>query len=678
MNNIQVIISARDEASKVFKQVQQNFNVYGKKISEVGRKMTSVGKKATMGLTLPLVGVGIGAIKTSANFDTLMRAAAQMNKGTGKSLDAMKKDIRDLSIKTIQDTDKMAGAFYNVGSAGFKGAEALEILNISGKAATGGLADVDAVTNTLVKSLSMFGMRGKDAGNVMDKLNGIVDTGIITFSQLASVFPTAASQAGALGVSLEEAGSALAVVTKKTGSAEEAATAINGVFTQLVKPTDALKEAIKDMGYENSQMAIEALGLGGVMKGLNKRVGGNVEVLGEMFGNVRAIRAMIPLLSDETHEYDETLKSVNKSQGRTNELFDDMVEGPGAKMKKAWIEIKIALAEFGDVMIPVISQLTEKLKILTARFRELSPKQKEMVIKLAALVAVIGPILIVLGSFISILGAVLSPIGLVVVAIGAFIAIAWKLYRDWDEVKESLRVIWEKIKEINIKVFNEIKEAVVGAVTKTIKAVVDAWMHLPENLGYALRIVGDTIWFKWEEIKNYLFVRVPEIINGIATWFARLPGRLSDILWWLVSVIVDIISQIPGKVMSAISGVKDAIIQPFKDAASWIRNWRLPNISGKFSQLKSDVGTISSAFSSRFWSGYNTRQFGGSIPETGPYILHKGEEVIPTRKVGKETSVIQNFSFNFAGAFIGDKERFKQEIMDLISRQTELFKLGAV
>ncbi|MCK4686650.1 MAG: phage tail tape measure protein [Candidatus Lokiarchaeota archaeon] len=461
---IQVVINAQDNASKVFKKL-------GTQLETTSKKMASVGKKMSLGITAPIAGIGAMAIKSSADFDTLTRAAAQMNKGTGKNLEAMKKDIRALSKITIQDTNKMAKAYYDVGSAGFKGAEGLEILEISGKAATGGLADVDAVTSTLVKTLSMFNKRGDEAGIVMDRLNGIVDTGIITFSQLAGVFPTAAAQADALGISIEETGAALAVVTKKAGSAEEAATAINAVFTQLVKPTDALREAINEMGYENSQAAIKSLGLTGVLKELNNKVGGNVEAMGEMFGNVRAIKAVIPLLNDDVSEYNATLETINNSQGRTNELFNDMVEGPGAKMRLAWIKIKIALAEFGDVALPIVVQFISKLEILFEKFQQLNPEQRKAIVIALALAAALGPVLIVMATLITVIGIVLSPIGLLIIAFGVLIGLVYTLYKNFDSFKASLVVIGKYIKEVFNGIIDGLSNKISGLINKISEAL---------------------------------------------------------------------------------------------------------------------------------------------------------------------------------------------------------------
>lgn len=68
------------------------------------------------------------------------------------------------------------------------------------------------------------------------------------------------------------------------------------------------------------------------------------------------------------------------------------------------------------------------------------------------------------------------------------------------------------------------------------------------------------------------------------------------------------------------------------------------------------------------------------VPETGMYVLHRGEQVVPTVRTEDATpykksegSVVSNvFSFDFSGAFVGDKDVLMREIKDNISRAIKL------
>lgn len=65
------------------------------------------------------------------------------------------------------------------------------------------------------------------------------------------------------------------------------------------------------------------------------------------------------------------------------------------------------------------------------------------------------------------------------------------------------------------------------------------------------------------------------------------------------------------------------------------------------------------------------RQLGGPIIGTGAHLLHKGEYVVPEKKVAGNT-----FHFDFSGAFIGNLEDFKKQVIELINRDSELKELA--
>ena len=69
-------------------------------------------------------------------------------------------------------------------------------------------------------------------------------------------------------------------------------------------------------------------------------------------------------------------------------------------------------------------------------------------------------------------------------------------------------------------------------------------------------------------------------------------------------------------------------------------------------------------------------QEGGVVPgpvgEPTPAIVHGGETIIPAGQSGS------TFNFDFSGAFIGNIEDFKRQLVDLMNRESELKVLGGV
>jgi len=103
-------------------------------------------------------------------------------------------------------------------------------------------------------------------------------------------------------------------------------------------------------------------------------------------------------------------------------------------------------------------------------------------------------------------------------------------------------------------------------------------------------------------------------------------------------------------------------MQPFLDAYNRVKS----GVTWIADQAGSAISSVTSAV-------LGSRKDGGYIPQTGPYLLHEGETVIPAGSGAGNT-----FNFNFAGAYIGDKDQFTREIISAIDRESQLKQLGGI
>lgn len=384
--NLKMVFSARNDADKVLKSTAQQL----KDIKTTQEKLAKTAKIAGAAMTGAAVLMGVNAFKAASSYDTLSRATNQMLKLNDDAFTQMKEDVRALSIEVGKDANEMQEAMYTVASAGFRGAESMKVLRVVGEAATAGLADASQVTKTLTKAMNIFGMEGDEAREAMDKMFGIVDAGLLNFEELASSFPRAATQAKTLGVSFDEVGAALATITKTAGSTEQAATAINGVFTQLVKPSTQLTKVLNDWGYESGQAAVEAIGLTGILGKLKDEYGNNTTALGEMFPNVRALMALFPLLGEGAEDYSNALDVIGESTNMTSDYFEDMAEGPGFKLNQAMLVWKDTMIGLGDTFAPMIEKIAKWVSANQDLIKSLVPT-------IFKITAIGGPILLLLG-----------------------------------------------------------------------------------------------------------------------------------------------------------------------------------------------------------------------------------------------------------------------------------------
>jgi hypothetical protein len=112
------------------------------------------------------------------------------------------------------------------------------------------------------------------------------------------------------------------------------------------------------------------------------------------------------------------------------------------------------------------------------------------------------------------------------------------------------------------------------------------------------------------------------------------------------------------KLIEIINEIK-AKIQPVIDMAS--------NISNTVKNIGSGIGgAVSKTFGQAQSFLLGSRESGGYIPQTGPYLLHEGEFVVP-----KNNNSGMNITFNFNGD-VSDIETLQRTIIATLNRNATL------
>jgi len=569
-------------------KVTQQLDGLSGKLQSWGQNLTGMGKKMTMGLTLPIAGLGIASFKMAGDFDQVMRAVNVMLGASQEEMADYKKAVLDISSATGKSSVDVARSFYQIVSVGFRGADSIKILETAVKGATGGMADAEATAAALAKAMSIFALEGVGGSSrAMDTFFGIVDTGLLTFEELATTFPRATQQAAGLGISIEEAGAALGVLTKVSGSTEQAATALNGVFTQLIKPSGDLQELYQQWGVENGPQAIEKFGgLQGVLQKVTEATGGNVDKLAELFPNVEAVRAVLPLTTTNAEDFARAIETVTDSSGKTNKAFEEMAQGPGFQLNQFMQTLKNGMITLGDAIAknlgPYLQKFIGWVQGIIDWFSRLDPRWQKVILGIGIALAALGPILMAIGTAMIFLNAVMaaSPVTWIVLgivaAIAALIAIGILLWKNWDKIVNFLKNVWNKIKKWAINTWNKIKDF-----------FINLWNKIKEVFKAA-----------WEWIKNIFLNYTPYGLiiqhwDKIVEWFRNLWDKVKEafrIAWdWIKNILLNYTPQ------GLIIQHWDKIVEFFRGIWEKVKQWTISvwnSIKEFFSGLWNSVKEI--------------------------------------------------------------------------------------
>ena len=443
-------------------------------IKSVGKSMSGVGSSLQKNVTTPILGV-LGV--TGKMADTFEKDMAQVNTLLDNKEHLEK--YKNTAIQVSNDTGialgtVSKGVYQMISSIGDSGKKTQDIFAISARAAKGGgstVAESVALISSAMKGYNS--VNAKTAQSISDMAFQTQKLGVTTYKELAASMQPLFPLGNSLSVSYQELFGSMATLTGVTGNTAEVTTQMKGLFTGLLKPTDAMGELMKKYGYQNGQAMIKAKGMSGVLQILKKETGGQSDKMAKLFSNSRALTAALALTGSQYDTFKQKTKQMNQASGSTEKALKDMKTST-SEIKKAVNSAKNSLTVFGGsvlkVVAPSISKGATKLAELAKKFSELSPATQKFIVKAALVVAAVGPVVKIIGGLTYKVGvlswkwadlvgkiskagsisAFLGPGGKIIVVLGAIAVAATAVYtiwKNWDKITGTFKRIGAGIKE---------------------------------------------------------------------------------------------------------------------------------------------------------------------------------------------------------------------------------------
>lgn len=374
------------------------------KLGVAASGMMSAGKAMTRWITTPVVGAGAAAAKFSLDFNKSMTDLKAMVGMSSDEVAKFKGEILDLSGEVGRAPRELGEAFYYIASSGLEGESAMRALRASALASAAGLGDTAVIADAVTSAINAYGEEALSASYATDILMAAVAEGKNEPEELASSIGSVIPLAERMGISFDEVAGTMAALSLNGTNAFEAVTQINSALTSAIKPTKSGADALKKIGmtYADLRKSIKDKGLIKTFDALNKAFDGNVESLGDVFGNVRALRGLMTLTGPSMEKYEQIVRKVGKAHGDTAKAAAKAAEEPGMRIERAWARIQVVLIRAGDVIVPVIADIAEYAGKLADRFAAMSPSTQRTVVVMLGLAAALGPVLSITGSLIKV------------------------------------------------------------------------------------------------------------------------------------------------------------------------------------------------------------------------------------------------------------------------------------
>jgi TP901 family phage tail tape measure protein len=504
--------------------LQRGLKIAQRSLRKFGGQAKRIGSNITSSVTLPFAAAGAAGVKMATDLESSFSKIENLVGITGKALDNFKSSVKGVSAETGKSQQELSEALFTVASAGLRGAEATEVLERSAKASAIGLGDTQQIAQALTGVMQAYSSSGMTAAQATDTLTAIVREGNLEAEALAPTLGRVVGIASQLGVSFEEVGANIATFTRLGVPAEEAVVGLRGIMASFLKPTADAKNALATLGMtaEDLRNQVSEEGLQATLASLMQSFEGNDEALTSVFGNVRALSAVLGTAGAQGETYAAVLDNISNSTGIVDEGFENVSQTSGFKFQQTLNSLRNAGIELGAALLPMVTKIADFITKAINSFKDLSTETKTTILTLTAIVAASGPIMSGIGFIATAIGALLSPVGLIIVGIAAA---GFAMYKFWDQVRPILVKVINYFIDLENQtgIFRFLIQLVIGSFKNLFtvgKALFDSFGKNLRGLGQlflgAFTFDLDLIKEGLNNIKDAAVDTVTDIIDGIS------------------------------------------------------------------------------------------------------------------------------------------------------------------
>lgn len=639
------------------------FDEYAAKAEKVGGTLTSVGQKL-LPLSTGIAGLGVAAVKTTADFDSEMSKVSAISGATGTDLDKLRGKAREMGAKTKFSASEAAQGMQYMAMAGWKTQDMMDGLEgIMNLAAASG-EDLASTSDIVTDALTAFGLSAKDSSHFSDILAAASSNANTNVSMMGETFKYAAPVLGSLGYTAEDAALAIGLMANAGIKSSQAGTSLRGAITNLAKPTDTVAAAMDKYGISLTDSSGKMLSLRELMEQLRQKLGGlseaeQAQAAAALFGK-EAMSGMLALINGSDKDFEKLAGAIDNCDGSSEKMANTMNDNLQGQITILMSQLQELAISFGEILMPKIRDIVTHIQNFVDKLNAMDEGQKETILRVGMFVAALAPMLMGLGKVITFsanvsralgtlsaglvkaggfsgvftkaLGLITSPAAIVVGVIAAITAVIIHLWNTNEDFRNTITAIWQKIKDAFTTFAAGISERLSALgitfsdVTSAIKTIWDGFCNL---LAPVLEAAFSTIAIALQTAFN--------VILGIWDVFSAVFSGDWSGAWEAVkgifSSIWDGLKEYFSTIIGAVKGVADVFLGWF--GTNWETVWNgvkifFEGIWNGISSFFEGIWNGISTFCTTVWNGIvtNVTAFCTTVHDTISTIFNAVKDVV--------------------------------------------------
>lgn len=626
------------DAQSTLSEFTNSSNNAGTRFEALGSSLKTVGSAITTAVSLPLLALGAGAIKTASDFEAGMSKVSALSGATGDDLKMLEEKAREMGSTTKYSATESAEALSYMALAGWDAEQMAAGLEPSLKLAGAAGMDLALATDIVTDTMSMFGMEASEATKMTDMLAYAQANSNTDVQQLGEALKYCGASANAMGYDLADTTALLGTFADQGLKGSSAGTTLNAMFRDMKKNAKDGAIAIGDTNVAIVDANGNYRDMTDILADVEKATEGMTQAerdmaLSSVWGT-EALKGVNMAFEAGVPKIREFEDGIRKSDGAASEMYDTMqnnLQGAIDNMKSAFEGLLITI---GQRLIPIFQNLVEGITNVFTWFNNLNPAIQNVIIGVGGFLAILGPLLLIVGNVIifivklstsisalvtffsaggagagilsAAIGALSGPIGIAIAAITALIAVGVLLYNNWDTIKAKCSEVWNSIKETVNTVWNNIKTSTLGIwnnITSTLSSIWNAIKTVATTVWNAIKSVIQTV---WNTIKSVVTTGANAVKSVVTTVFNTVKSVVTTI-WNSIKTVIQtawngiksVVSTGANLVKSTISSVFNTLTNimtaPFKAAQSVISGI-LGGITSAINKVTSGIKKVTSMF----------------------------------------------------------------------------------
>lgn len=372
---------------------------------EQAAALRAVGDVMTIAVTAPIVAATGAAVHFAASFETELNKVRTLAGASGQEISWLHDQVLKLAPAVGVGPAELARGLFSIESAGFRGAQAMEVLDRAAKMSAQGMGDVQTLARTITAAMLDFHTQGMTAAKAADILVATVQRGNMPIDSLHGALGRVNAMASSVGVSFEQVGAAIATFTHMGVSASEAVTGLRAILMNLEAPSKRTREAFAELGTSVAEMREKIkTDLAGTLVSLIQQSGGNLDALHELIPNVRGLAEAIAIAKQNGTLYADNLKYIQTAHGLLDANMVETKKTFGQMWNEFKADLEVAANAIGETLLPKLKALLPAFKdvievvvTLAGWFAKMPTLVQDFALITIGIIAVGGPLLSAIG-----------------------------------------------------------------------------------------------------------------------------------------------------------------------------------------------------------------------------------------------------------------------------------------